>query len=217
MSNGRPPSTDVGTVLLHWLIVALLIVLVATGLRIASGDAGLDWLGLLDPILPVEHLWYRHLIAAAALAAGLIAYAVYVVRARLTQRIRLDWARVALLLRSGRPRWASANVLIVWAMLAALGAELVTGLALFLGAGGPWLTLHLDATWILLALAIAHVLVHLQYGGTRQVLRIVKPTRLVLAPPPPDLAELLADQLELRECEASAPQRSPSLLPQAPA
>jgi cytochrome b subunit of formate dehydrogenase len=215
MSNGRPPSTDVGTVLLHWLIVALLIVLVATGLRIASADAGLGWLGLLDPILPVEHLWYRHLIAAAALAAGLVAYAAYIVRARLTQRTRLDWARVTLLLRSGRPRWASANVLTVWAMLVALGVELVTGLALFLGYGGLWLTLHLHATWVLLVLAAAHVLVHLQYGGMRQLLRIFKPARLVMAPPPPDLAELLAEQLELRERETQRTSEKPAAAPAA--
>src|SRR5262245_31961246 len=98
MSNGRPPSTDRGTVLLHWLIAALLLVLIATGLRIASADPGLDWLLLLDPVLPVENLWYRHLIAAAGLIAAVAAYGVYFVRARLVQRVRLDWARAALLL-----------------------------------------------------------------------------------------------------------------------
>ncbi len=218
MSSGRAPSTDVGTVLLHWLIVALLIVLVATGLRIASADAGLDWLRMLDAILPSEHLWYRHLVAAAALTGVLAAYAVYVVRARLTQRIRLDWARLALLLRAGRPRWASANVLIVWALLVALGIEVVTGAALFLGAGGLWMTVQLHATWVLLALAALHVLVHLEYGGARQVLRIFKPTRLVMAPPAPDLAELLAEQLELREREAQrAAEKTASVAAAAPA
>jgi Ethylbenzene dehydrogenase len=202
MSNGRPPSTDVGTVLLHWLIVALLLVLIATGLRIASADAGLDWLGLLDPILPVENLWYRHLIAAAGLMATVAAYAVYVVRARLVQRVRLHWARVALLRHRGRPRWAAANAIIVWSLLAALGTEIATGIALFLGAGGVWLSLHLHATWILLALAVAHVLVHWAYGRKAQLLRIFRPAPLTIPPPPPDLAELLAEQLELREREA---------------
>jgi hypothetical protein len=202
MSNGRPPSTDIGTVLLHWLLLALLVVLIATGLRIASADAGLGWLAVLDPILPAEHLWYRHLLAAAGLAAVAVAYAVYIVRSRLTQRIRLDSARIALLLRGGRPRWASANVITVWALLAALCTEIATGVALLLGAGGLWLRLHLHATWILLGLAVVHVAVHLKYGGMSQVLRIVRPARLVVAPPPPDLAELLAEQLTLREREA---------------
>jgi ethylbenzene dehydrogenase/cytochrome b561-like protein len=202
MSNGRPPSTDIGTVLLHWLIVALLLVLIATGLRIASAAAGLDWLRWLDPILPVGHLWYRHLVAAAALMAAVAAYAVYVVRARLTQRVRLDWARVALLLHRGRARWAAANAIIAWSLLAALCTEIVTGIALFLGEGGFWLSLHLHATWSLMALAVVHVLGHLKYGGLRQLLRIVRPAPLVMAPPPPDLAELLAEQLELREREA---------------
>jgi hypothetical protein len=202
MSHGRPPSTDVGTVLLHWLLVALLVVLIATGLRIASADPGLGWLVLLDPILPVEHLWHRHLLAAAGLIAVVAGYAVYIVRARLAQRVRLDRARVALLLRRGRPRWASANVITVWGLLAALGTEVVTGIALFLGAGGIWLRAHLHATWVLLALAVVHVVVHWRYGGAPQLLRIVRPTRLVMAPPPPDLADLLAEQLALREREA---------------
>jgi hypothetical protein len=42
------------------------------------------------------------------------------------------------------------------------------------------------------------------------VLRILKPARLVLAPPPPDLAELLAEQLELREREAQRAREQPA-------
>jgi cytochrome b subunit of formate dehydrogenase len=209
MSHGQPPSTDVGTVLLHWLVVALFAVLLATGLRIAATDPALPGLRLLDPILPADNLWYWHLIAGAGLAAALVAYAVYVVRARLAQRVRLDWARFALLLRSGRPRWAAANVIVVWALLAALSTEIVTGIALFLDAGGPWLALHLYATWALLALMAAHVAAHWGYGGALQLLRIVKPARLVMAPPPPDLAELLAEQLELRDRDARAAQAKP--------
>jgi hypothetical protein len=90
----------------------------------------------------------------------------------------------------------------VWALLAALGTEIVTGVALFLGEGGLWLSVHLHATWILLALAGTHVAVHLIYGGMRQLLRIVRPAPLVMAPPAPDLAELLAEQLALRESES---------------
>ncbi|MBO0765138.1 MAG: hypothetical protein J2P50_11190 [Hyphomicrobiaceae bacterium] len=212
MSYGRPPSTDVGTVILHWLMVALLVVLIATGLRIASADASLSWLVVLDPMLPVEHLWYRHLVAAAGLGAALAAYAFYVVRARLAQRIRLDRRRVALLLRAGRPRWASANVLTAWALLVALGTEVITGIALFLGAGGLWLSVHLHTTWVLLVLAATHVLAHWNYGGTPQLLRILRPTRLVMAPPAPDLAELLAEQLELREHEAERGAETPASL-----
>jgi hypothetical protein len=209
MSNGRPPSTDIGTVLLHWLIVALLLVLIATGLRIASAEAGLDWLGLLDPVLPTENLWFRHLIGGAGLIAVVVSYAVYIMRARLVRRVRLDWARVALLLHGGRPRWAAANAIIAWSLLAALGTEIATGVALLLGAGGLWLSLHLHATWILMMLAVAHVLVNWKYGGMPQLLRIIRPAPLIMAPPPPDLAELLAEQLELREREVRHAEAEP--------
>ncbi|MBO0764621.1 MAG: hypothetical protein J2P50_08540 [Hyphomicrobiaceae bacterium] len=177
--------------------------LLATGLRMASADPGFDRLGqLLDAVLPMEHLWYRHLMAGAGLIAVLVAYAVYLLHARLQRRLRLDWGRIALLLQAGRPRWATASVITVWALLAALGAEIVTGVALFLGAGDLWLSVHLHATWVLMVLAITHVLGHWIYGGWSQLSRILRPAPLVLSPPPPDLADLLAEQLALREREA---------------
>jgi hypothetical protein len=208
MSRGRPPSTDVGTVLLHWLLAAVFVVLVATGMRIASANPGLGWLGLLDPVLPMENLWFWHLVAAAGLIAVLAAYAGYVVRARLGQRMRLDRVRLSLLLRRGRPRWAAANVVAVWALLGALGTEIITGTALFLGGGHLWLSLHLHATWLLIALVVIHVVLHLTYGGGPQLLRILRPDRLVMAPPPPDLAELLAEQLALRDRDGAAQAKS---------
>jgi hypothetical protein len=71
-------------------------------------------------------------------------HALYITRACLGQRVRFDWARVCLLLRQGRPRWAAANVIAVWVLSAAFGTEMVRGIALLLGGGGLWLCLPRD-------------------------------------------------------------------------
>ena len=68
-------STDSGTVYLHAALVVSFVVLVATGLRIATDDPDSEWLRILDPVLPVEHLWFRHMVAGVALMAILAAYA----------------------------------------------------------------------------------------------------------------------------------------------
>ena len=45
---------------------------------------------------------------------------------------------------------------------------------------------------------MVHVVLHACYGGIQQILRIVRPSRLRVPEPPPDLAELLAEQLQRR-------------------
>ena len=76
-------STDFGTVVLHAALIGAFAVLVLTGLRIAGDDPDSEWLRVLDPVLPVENLWYRHMVAGAVLIAVLTAYVAYVRRARL--------------------------------------------------------------------------------------------------------------------------------------
>ncbi len=106
---------------------------------------------------------------------------------------------------------ASPAVIVLWAFFIALAIEIVTGVALFLGAGGTWARLHLNATWVCLAFPVLHVILHWTYGGTPQVLRIVHPSGLAVPPPPPDFAELLAEHLERGQAETPGPDlRSPS-------
>ena len=203
MANGRFPTTDYGTVIAHWIIVAAFVVLLATGLRIASDSPGTEWLAAFDAVLPMEHLWYRHMVAGTVLAAGLTVYSVYLVRARLTQRIRLDRARLSAVKRGGRAAIGAINGVVLWVILAAMATEVVTGAMLFAGTGGMSLDLHLKATWTLLAASGLHVALHAAFGGTRQLLRIVRPSALIIAPPPPDFAELLAEHLS-RDDDVSA-------------
>lgn len=198
MAFGRRPRTDYGTVVLHVVLLGAFLTLLMTGLRIASDDPDTMWLAVLDPVLPMEHLWYWHLVSGVALIAMLAAYAVYVTRARLSVRIRFDGARLLSIWRGGRPRLSAMNVAVVWSLLGCLVVEIISGAMLFWGAGEAILSLHLWTTWICLVCVALHVALHAAYGGAEQVLRIFRPSRLHSAGPPPDLAELLAEQLRGR-------------------
>jgi hypothetical protein len=198
MSTRGRLNTDTGTVFLHLILLVSFVVLVATGLRIASDNPEQAWLSILDPVLPVEHLWSRHLVAGIAMASALVGYAVYVARARLSARVRLDVTRARAIWRGGETGWSALNVAVVWLVLAGLIAEIATGAAIFWGAGQTAVALHLWVTWMCLACVAAHVALHVAHGGVRYALKIFRPSRLRIPPPPPDFAQLLAEQLGRR-------------------
>jgi hypothetical protein len=208
--NETRRSTDYGTVILHALLIVTFVVLMATGLRIATDDPDAQWLAALDPILPVGNLWFHHLIAGAALAAVLAGYACYIWLARLTTRVQLDKARFLAILRPGRTRWAALNVVVYWVLIGALVTEVVTGVLLFAGGGKLTLAIHLDATFACLGAVLAHVGLHAANGGIAQLLRIARPGPLHLAQAPPDLAELLAEQLARNAASSAAGKPSAS-------
>src|SRR3977135_1117949 len=135
MAFGHRPRTDCGTVIFHAVLLGSVCVLLATGVRIASDDPEAAWLSLLDPILPMEDLWYRHLMAGTILSAGLAGYGIYIVRARLSGRLRFDRTRLVAIWRGGEPRFAALNVAVVWLLLGALILEILTGVGIFWGAG----------------------------------------------------------------------------------
>jgi hypothetical protein len=191
-------STDYGTVVLHALIAGSFLVLVATGLRIATDDPETGWLVVLDPLLPTRDLWFNHTVAGAVLMSALVAYFGYVRLARLQHRVRLDWARIQAMLRPGRARWAAINVAVYWVMMLALATEVVTGVLLFAGVGGIVLVVHRDVTFLCLATVVSHVALHAKWGGWPQLLRILRPARLTVPDAPPDLAELLAREIQHR-------------------
>ena len=96
----RSRKTDYGTIILHWLLVAALVVAIATGLSIGAEAPDRTWINVLAQILPNSAAWTAHRQSAIALVAVSVAYAVYVSSARLGRRIRLD--RVRLLGLRGR-------------------------------------------------------------------------------------------------------------------
>jgi hypothetical protein len=181
--------------LIHAVLVAAFIVALLTGLRIASDDPQSLWLTSLDAILPTDHLWYRHALSSMVLTAVLGGYAAYVRSARLGARIRFDRARLLTMLSAGPARFAAANVLVFWWLMGALTVEIASGFLLFSGFGSRVLDVHRDVSFLCVGLIVLHILLHALYGGLGQLLRIVRPSPLHIAPPPPDLADLLADHL----------------------
>ena len=192
---GRTTSkkkTDYGTVILHWLLVAMVILATATGLRIASETPDRAWINVLDLVLPKATVWTHHVDAAVVLIAVAIAYVVYLRRARLTQRVRLDRVRLSGLVGRPQARWGAINVLLYWAFYIAMLSQLVTGVAIYLGlAGRTMVEAHWLGMWAILAYVATHVLSQWWLGGKVQLLRILRPAKLVPPPPPFDPAEVL--------------------------
>ncbi len=204
MSHLRRPKSDLGTILFHWLIVLALCGAALTGLAIAALDnPDLRILPYVSFLLPGENVWYWHLACSIALVASSVAYAVYIRRTDLTDRIRLSKARLRGLLISGRPRWAAVNVLLYWVLFIALALETLVGTLLFLGWGGL-LTLHLHAVWLFLAFPFLHALGHWLYGGEGQLLRIFRP-QWRLPQRAPQLLEALIERVQRLEVENASP------------
>lgn len=193
----RSPKSDLGTVLLHWVLVIFVVVQIGTGLRIASHEPSLGWLANLDFVLPRENLWYWHLVGALGFTAVFASYIAYVIAARLGQRSRVDRSRLSSLWRGGSARWTTLGVLVLWAGFGAFAAEIISGSLLYLGQAGWAISVHRHAVWFCIVFPIAHVLCHFLAGGAEQVLRILRPARLVIPPPPPDVLTMLADHVQL--------------------
>jgi cytochrome b subunit of formate dehydrogenase len=178
MRQQKNSRTDLGTVLLHWGTVLTLIVSLVTGLRIAADSPGLSWLLYMGAILPQGAVWRVHLLAGLALTCVAVAYAIYITRARLSKRIKLDHARLSGLAHHGKARWAAVNVALYWALYGALTLQAFTGVLLYLGYGNTLVTAHFAGAMALLAFPALHVGLHYLLGGANQLLRIFRPTSI---------------------------------------
>jgi len=196
-------KTDYGTVILHWLLVATLLVAIVTGLRIATETPDRGWLNALDLVLPKAAVWTHHVDAAVLLIAVSIAYVIYLRQAGLGRRVRFDRVRLRGLFGRPQARWGAINVLLYWAFYAAMLSQLVTGVMIYLGfAGSLMVEAHWLGLWIILLYAAAHVVSQAKLGGKAQLLRILRPGRLPPPQPPPfdpaEVLELLARQNAVR-------------------
>jgi cytochrome b561 len=209
----RPPfrsrKTDYGTIALHWLVVAALVVAVTTGLSIGAEAPDRTWINVLDRILPRSAAWTAHVEAAVALVAVAVAYAVYVALAGLGRRIRLDRIRLLGLFGRSQARWGAINIILYWLFYVTMLAELLTGGLLYFGYGSSaLLNFHWIGMWAIVGYPVLHVLAHWRLGGTPQLLRVFRPAPLLPPPPPVDLAELVARLAEsTRPPQAHAPER----------
>src|SRR5262245_58584492 len=178
--NAKPnPSgvrSDAPTVILHWVLVAAVLVNLATGLRIAAADARLDvpWL---EALLPQGNVERWHVWSAGVLVCGVVAYAFFLWCARVTGRVTVSRASLASADRDTRRRgW---NRLIYWGAIAFLAVAGATGGMFYFGRGPlaerTLATLHQWAAWGFLAYIAFHVAGQIWLGGMRQLLKIVSP------------------------------------------
>jgi cytochrome b subunit of formate dehydrogenase len=196
MSRRAIRKTDLGTILLHWALVAMLIVTVGTGLRIAiDSTSELHWLRYFDTILPQDIVWTAHIPVGTALFALALSYTVYMVDAGLFRRIRPDLGRIKGLAGSRKARYGAINILLLWTLFAALLTQLVTGAMLYVGYGGTAAGVHLFTTWVIIAYVPCHIGIHFLIGGKSQLLRIFNPTKLPPPPQPFDPYELIASRV----------------------
>jgi hypothetical protein len=193
MARRAIKKTDFGTILLHWTLVALLVVAVATGLRIAlDSPHDLHWLHAWDFLLPQSIVWTAHVPVGAALVALAFSYAIYMWKAGLARRVRPDLARLKGIVGRPSARYGGLNIVLYWVLYAALAIELVTGSMLYIGYGGWVAEAHYLATWAIVAYVPAHVAVHYGIGGKPQLLRIFNPGPLAPRPAEFDPFELIA-------------------------
>lgn len=184
--------TDYGTVILHWCLVVALVIVVLSGLRIASESPGRAWINALDIILPSRFVWTAHMQAAVLLILLAIAYPIYIALARLWQRVRLDRIRLAGLLGRHQARWGAINVVLIWIFYLTLLTELVSGTLMYFDYGNNFVTsVHWSGMWVIFAYPFTHVLAHWKIGRMAQLLRILRPSRLLPQPPRFDPADLL--------------------------
>lgn len=178
-SVNQRPRSDTGTIVLHWVTVAAFVVSLFTGVRIAADALVAPFSKFLSPILPQGEIWSWHFLSGLTLAFCMSAYTVYVIRGRLAQRNSMSKARVLTMPNApARMRWGAVNVLLHWFIYGLIAVLTCTGVVLYLGFGGIWVTIHSIAAFIGLAYIGVHVVTHFLYGGLQQLLRLFRPSAL---------------------------------------
>ncbi len=175
----KPPvRSDIGTILLHWTLVIAIFTSLLTGLRFSTAAEGAWFSKLFEPILPQGELWTWHYISAVFVLALIFAYSAYMSFARLKRRISSKKIVVLTLPASTKLRLAAVNVIAYWLLFAAVLTLTVTGVVLYLGHGGLWVSVHYWSALVVLTYIFGHVILHYAYGGVAQLLRLFRPQAL---------------------------------------
>jgi Ethylbenzene dehydrogenase/Prokaryotic cytochrome b561 len=177
MNPEQRQRADLPTLLIHWGMVAALLVSVSTGWRIASmTDQGmvLRWV---DVLLLQGNVIRWHFVSAALLTALVLAYVVFLWRMGLGGRLAL---RLASLRSPDRTtRWQAVNRLVYWIAIALLAGAALTGSLLYFAPGlvrtEGLVSLHQWLSWGFVAYIVVHVVAQVVLGGLRQLLKIVSP------------------------------------------
>lgn len=180
MQKSKFLKTDFSTVILHWALVVTLAISLLTGLRIAADAPGNTWARAVTFILPQGNVIVWHVWSALALSFIMVAYAVFLIKARLQKRIKVDGATVQSLASPNKKRrWRALNLIIYWISFALLAGSTVTGLLLYLFPGLlPYvqvLQIHLILAWSVIAYVVLHVIAQVAYGGFTHLAKILNP------------------------------------------
>ena len=177
--NNKPQRqrADLPTLLMHWALVASLLVSVSTGWRIASMADSNPLMRWVDVLLLQGNVLRWHFLSAAALTALTVAYVVFLVRMGLGGRLALRLA--ALRSPDRHTRWQALNKLVYWIAFALLTGAAATGTLLYFFPGTlpsePLVQVHQWLSWGFVAYVVLHVVAQVVAGGIRALLKIVTP------------------------------------------
>lgn len=172
----RRHSTDLPTLLGHWLLVLALVLSWSTGMRIAATDDRGDF-AWLEPLLLQGAVEHWHFVSGLVLLMLACVYGV-LLRARPSMGPLTAWR--ALRQAASSRRWA-LNRLLCWLGIALLLATGVSGALMFYAPG--WLPepmlarLHHWLAWSFPVFLVAHVAGQWLLGGLEQWLKILRPHR----------------------------------------
>ena len=176
----KSPRSDFGTVLLHWTTAITFLISLFTGIRIASDNPDAVVSKWLTPILPQGEIWSWHFFAGLTLFFCGASYFLYMRRSALSRRAAPKRLKVLLLPVVNKLRFAALNVALHWLLFTLVTILTGTGIALYLGYGGWIIYIHSTAAFVALGYIFVHVTSHYLMGGIWQLLRIVRPAKLVV-------------------------------------
>jgi hypothetical protein len=172
--------SDFATSVLHWTIVALFLVNLVTGLRIAGDSPEASWSRAVSGMLPQGDVYILHLWSAWALGAACVGYVAFLLFAQLGSRVVMDASRLrALSSADHRTRWQSINVLIYWVAFFLVAAALTSGSLLYFNImpvpHETLTTIHRVLAWSLVGYVLLHVAAQWVMAGWRGLLKIITP------------------------------------------
>ena len=171
------PRADWPTMLIHWGLVAALLVSVSTGWRIAGLTDDSLLLRWVEALLLQGNVLRWHFISATVLVGLVVGYVAFLWRMGLAGRLQLRWAS----LRSPdrNTRLQAVNKLIYWGAFALLAGAAATGCLLYFFPGlvpmQGTATVHRWLSWGFVFYIALHVVAQVVLGGLRQLLKIITP------------------------------------------
>ena len=175
------PKTDIGTLVLHWVVALAFIVSLFTGIRIAADALVAPVSQWLTPILPQGDMWTWHFMSGLVLFFGASAYVLYMIRSGLTQRNAIKKTRVLADAGAARNEMGrgQCHPALVRLRPHRCSCSPPARCSISVMAAGGSICIR-PRPLSVSAYIFVHVVAHYMHGGWWQVLRIFNPARLVI-------------------------------------